>query len=62
MILDRQGVSGSAIARQLGIDRKTARKSIAPGLTASSYKSRPPHERLIALSPTCGSALWPIPP
>jgi len=46
--LHRQGVSVSAIARQLGIDRKTVRKHIATGLTAPSYKDRPPREHLIA--------------
>ena len=36
MILDlyRQGLGVSAIARQLGIDRKTVRKYIQQGLTA----------------------------
>ena len=49
MILDlhRQGVSVSAIARQLGLDRKTVRTHIAKGLTAPAYKSRPPRPRLI---------------
>ena len=46
--LHRQGVSLSAIARQLGIDRKTVRKHSAAGLTAPSYKARPPRERAIA--------------
>ncbi|WP_026191770.1 IS21 family transposase [Methylosinus sp. LW4] len=46
--LHRQGVSVSAIARQLGIDRKTVRKHIAAGLAAPSYKARPPRERAIA--------------
>jgi hypothetical protein len=44
--LHRQGVSVSAIARQLGIDR-TVRKHIASGLAAPSYKARPPRERAI---------------
>jgi transposase len=35
-------------ARQLRIDRKTVRKHIAAGLTAPSYKARPPLERAIA--------------
>src|SRR4029079_360240 len=49
MILDlhRQGVSVSAIARQLGIDRKTVRTHIAKGLVAPTYTPRPPRERLI---------------
>ena len=44
MILDlhRQGVSVSAIARQLGIDRKTVRTHIAKGLEPPAYKTRPP--------------------
>nr|WP_210267052.1 IS21 family transposase [Methylocystis silviterrae] len=46
--LHRQGISVSAIARQLGIDRKTVRKHIAAGLTAPNYKARPPRERAIA--------------
>ena len=46
--LHRQGVSVSAIARQLGIDRKTVRKHITAGLSAPNYKARPPRERAIA--------------
>jgi len=38
--LYRQGVSVSAIARQLGIDRKTVRTHIAKGLTAPAYTPR----------------------
>ena len=45
--LHRQGLSVSAIARQLGIDRKTVRVHIAKGLEAPSYKTRPPRPRLI---------------
>ena len=45
--LHRQGVSVSAIARQLGIDRKTVRAHLARGLTAPVYKVRPPRPRLI---------------
>jgi transposase len=45
--LHRQGVSVSAIARQLGIDRKTVRTHIAKGLTAPAYTPRPPRARLI---------------
>jgi transposase len=46
MILDlhSQGVSVSAIARQLGIDRKTVRTHIAKGLVAPTYTPRPPRE------------------
>jgi transposase len=44
MILDlhRQGLSVSAIARQLCIDRKTVRSAIAKGLEPPKYKTRPP--------------------
>jgi hypothetical protein len=40
--LHRQGVSVSAIARQLGIDRKTVRAYIAKGLEPPTYKKRAP--------------------
>jgi transposase len=42
--LHRQGLSPTAIARQLGIDRKTVRKYIARGLEPPAYgprRSRP---------------------
>lgn len=44
MILDlhRQGLSVSAIAQQLDLDRKTVRKYIARGLEAPSYRARAP--------------------
>ena len=72
MILDlhRQGVSVSAIARQLGLDRKTVRTHIAKGLTAPAYKPRPPQphlidpfapylrERLAAFPTLTGRRLW----
>jgi len=49
MILDlhRQGLSVSAIAQQLGIDRKTVRTHIAKGLEPPAYKARAPRPRLI---------------
>src|ERR1700733_4773269 len=49
MILDlhRQGLSVSAIARQLRIDRKTVRAYIAKGLEPPVYKARTPRPRLI---------------
>lgn len=49
MILDlhRQGLSVSAIARELGIDRKTVRKYIARGLEPPVYGPREPRARLI---------------
>ena len=56
MILDlhRQGLSPSAIARQLGIDRKTVRAHYRPGPGAADLPKRPPgpehRRRLPALS------------
>jgi transposase len=49
MILDlhRQGLSVSAIAFQLGIDRKTVRKYLARGLEAPVYGPRQPRPRRI---------------
>ena len=49
MILDlhRQGLSVSAIARQVGIDRKTVRTYIAKGLEPPAYKKRPPAPGLV---------------
>jgi transposase len=43
MILDlhRQGLSPTAIARQLGIDRKTVRKYIARGMDPPNYRAQP---------------------
>src|ERR1700720_3105178 len=48
MILDlhRQGLSVSAIARQLCVDRKTVRSAIARGLEPPKYKTRPPRSRI----------------
>jgi transposase len=50
MILDlhRQGLSITAIARQLSLDRKTVRKYIARGLEPPTYTPRPPRERRLA--------------
>jgi transposase len=47
MILDlhRQGLTVSAIARELGIDRKTVRKCIARGLQPPVYGPRKPRQR-----------------
>jgi len=47
MILDlrRQGLSVTAIARQLSLDRKTVRRHIARGLEPPAYTPRPPRER-----------------
>src|ERR1700733_10101063 len=45
--LHRQGLSVSAIARQLGIDRKTVRVYIARGLEPPAYKSRSPRPAII---------------
>ena len=49
MILDlhRQGLSVSAIARQVGVDRKTVRTYIAKGLEPPAYKKRPPAPSLV---------------
>jgi transposase len=49
MILDlyRQGLTVSAIARELGIDRKTVRKCIARGLEPPVYGPRKPRQRRI---------------
>ena len=54
MILDlhRQGLSPTAIARQLGIDRKTVRKYIARGMDPPNYRAASPataHRRLPAV-------------
>ena len=49
MILDlhRQGLTVSAIARELGVDRKTVRKCIARGLEPPVYGPRKPRQRRI---------------
>jgi transposase len=49
MILDlhRQGLTVSAIARELGVDRKTVRRCIARGLEPPVYSPRKPRKRLI---------------
>ena len=49
MILDlhRQGVKIAAIARQVGIDRKTVRKYIGRGIEVPTYGPRQPRERLL---------------
>ena len=43
--LHRQGLTVSAIARQLGIDRKTVRRYIARGLEPPTYGPRPVPQR-----------------
>jgi len=43
--LHRQGLTVSAIARQLGLDRKTVAKYIARGLEPPTYGPRPPRAR-----------------
>jgi transposase len=43
--LHRQGLKVAAIARQLGIDRKTVAKYIARGLEPPTYGPRPPRTR-----------------
>ena len=65
MILDlhRQGLSVSAIARQVGVDRKTVRNYLAKGLEPSTYKKRASGAASwIASNRICGSAWRPIPP
>jgi len=49
MILDlhRHGLTVSAIARELGIDRKTVRKCIARSLQPPVYGPRKPRQRVI---------------
>jgi IstB-like ATP binding protein len=48
MILDlhQKGLSVSAIARQLCVDRKTVRSAIARGLEPPKYKTRAPQPRI----------------
>ena len=45
--LHRQGLTVSAIARELGLDRKTVRRCIKRGLEAPVYGPRQPRQRLI---------------
>jgi hypothetical protein len=68
--LHRQGLSVSAIARQLGVDRKIVRTYIAKGLEPPVYKKRTPapgivdrfepylRERLAAYPALTGVRLW----
>ncbi|SEB02047.1 Helix-turn-helix domain-containing protein [Rubrimonas cliftonensis] len=46
--LKRQGLSVSAIARKLDMDRKTVRKHLEVGIAAPAYSPRPAQPRLIA--------------
>jgi transposase len=46
--LKRQGLSVTAIARQLGLDRKTVRRHLERGLEPPAYGPRPPRPTLIA--------------
>jgi hypothetical protein len=48
--LDRQGLTVSAIARELGVDRKTVSRYIARGLEPPVYGPRKPRQRLIRSS------------
>ena len=45
--LKRQGLSVTAIARQVGLDRKTVRRYLQRGLEPPAYKPREPRPRLI---------------
>ena len=45
--LHRQGMTVSAIARELGLDRKTVRRCIKRGLEAPVYGPRKPRQRRI---------------
>ena len=68
--LHRQGLKVAAIARQLGIDRKTVRKYISRGLEPPTYGPRPhrqkstdpflPYlrERLVAFPGLTAVRLW----
>lgn len=68
--LHRQGLSVTAIARRLILDRKTVRKYIDRGLEQPAYKPRPPREhhldpvtgylreRVAAYPALTGSRLW----
>ena len=65
MILDlhRQGLSISAIARQVGGDRKTVRTYIAKGLEPPTYKKRASAPGVIdRFERICASAWRSIPP
>ena len=46
--LKRQGLSVSAIARKLGMDRKTVRKHLEVGMASPAYSPRAAQPRLIA--------------
>ncbi len=70
MDLHRQGLKVAAIARQLGLDRKTVRKYIARGLEPPAYGPRSPrpkaidafvpylHQRLAAYPALTAVRLW----
>lgn len=45
--LQRQGLSVSAIARRLGVDRKTVRRHLALGMAPPVYGPRPPRPTLL---------------
>ena len=46
--LKRQGLTMTAIARNVGLDRKTVRQYLECGLEMPAYSPRAPEERLIA--------------
>ena len=60
--LHRQGLKISAIARQLGMDRKTVRRYIERGLEPPSYGPRPRQQKSTdPFLPICASGSRPIP-
>jgi transposase len=46
--LKRQGLTVSAIARKVGLDRKTVRRHLARGMEPPAYGPRPPRQRQLA--------------
>ena len=49
--LHRQGLKVAAIARQLGVDRKTVRRYISRGLEPPTYGPRPRRQK--STDPSC---------
>jgi transposase len=60
--LKRQGLTVSAIARKVGLDRKTVRRHLARGMEPPVYGSRPPRPRELApYEAYCASGSPPCP-